>query len=431
MAAPKSLIFQLHQHWEVVEQLTRLSREFPGFDLKALEQVINQYKSKHSESNTVLTSLVNADILQSINRSSDYQLNTLVVDFVRGLTQEHELGLSAVLKARVDAVKDATSQVLEGLDAEDNDLLRTGANRLSELIRKITQQLTQDKQAIFEIAELAKSADTSVPIERRYREVLEVYDQYVEPMNEMMDSGLGGSFYPLLEKAEEALDTAVDILSIRGSLYQQRLAMRQIAYQVKDLRFQGRVIAQQCADTLLPLREEARQHNQLSAVISKQLSQVRKKGLVRGLNAEDLPMWKSSRVSKVQLGNAVRELMAEFLDFEPRSMPFPDEEEALTSSIINWVDEELLRDQLADSLPVSNLMMWLKGNYQHLTDAELLRLYHELVRDPQWQSTLGISSSTTALNTIVVTYHPHRIKTLIGSTNTKDVDNANEQNRFK
>ncbi|MGO1246095.1 MAG: hypothetical protein ACTHY5_01660 [Oceanisphaera sp.] len=425
MAAPKSLTFQLHQHWEVVEQLTRLSREFPVFELRVLEQVINQYKNKNAESNTVLASLINADILQSINRSSDYQLNTLVVDFVRGLTQEHELGLSAVLKARVDAIKDATSQVLEGLDGSDNDLLRTGANRLSELVRKIIQQLTQDKQAIFEIAELAKSADTRVPIARRYREVLEVYDQYVEPMNEMMDSGLGGSFYPLLETAEAALDSAVDTLSIRGSLYQQRLAMRQIAYQVKDLRYQGRIIAQQCADTLLPLREEVRQHNQLSAVISKQLSLVRKKGLVRGLNANGLPMWKSSRVTKTQLGNEVRELMAEFMDFEPSSIPFPDEEGMPESSIINWVDEELLRQQLIDVLPVENLMAWLRGNYQHLPDAELLRLYHALARDPQWQSTLGMHSHTTALNTVAVTYHPHEIKMLTSSTNAKDVDNAN------
>jgi hypothetical protein len=425
MAAPKSLAFQLHQHWEVVEQLTRLSREFPAFELRLLEQVINQYKNKNTESNSVLTSLVNADILQPINRSSDYQLNTLVVDFVRGLTQEHELGLSAVLKARVDAIKDATSQVLEGLDTSDNDLLRTGANRLSELVRKIIQQLTQDKQAIFEIAEVAKSADTSVPIERRYREVLQVYDQYVEPMNEMMDSGLGGSFYPLLEKAEEALDTAVDILSMRGSLYQQRLAMRQIAYQVKDLRYQGRVIALQCADTLLPLREEARQHNQLSAVISKQLSQVRKKGLARGLSANGLPMWKSSRVTKIQLGNEVRELMAEFKDFEPSSIPFPDEEKAPTNPTIIWVDEEVLRQRLADALPITNLMMWLRENYLDLPDAELLRLYHELVRDPQWQSTLGDSEKTTELTTIAVTYYPHELKTLTRSTNAKDVDNAN------
>ncbi|WP_217524319.1 hypothetical protein [Vibrio metschnikovii] len=427
MVAPKSLIYQLHRHWEVVEQLTRLSREFPAFELRILEQVINQYKNKETDSNAVLASLINADILQPISRSSDYQLNTLVMDFVRGLTQEHELGLSAVLKARVEAIKNATSQVLKGLEESDNDLLRAGANQLSELTRKIAQQLIQDKQAIFDIAEVAKSADTSVPIERRYREVLEVYDEYVEPMNEMMDSGLGGSFYPLLEKAEEALDKAVDTLAIRGSLYQQRLAMRQIAYQVKDLRYQGRIIAQQCADTLLPLRDEARLHNQLSAVISKQISQVRKKGLARGLNTIDLPIWKTSRTSKIQIGNEVRQLMAEFLDFEPSSILFPDEESLPDNFLVNWIDEERLRKQLIEALPVENLMTWLSENYGDLPDTELLRLYHELVRDSQWQSLLGQSSCTTVLSRVTVTYHPHQITALKRSISTKDSGNANQQ----
>lgn len=427
MVAPKSLIYQLHRHWEVVEQLTRLSREFPAFELRILEQVINQYKNKETDSNAVLASLINADILQPISRSSDYQLNTLVMDFVRGLTQEHELGLSAVLKARVEAIKNATSQVLKGLEESDNDLLRAGANQLSELTRKIAQQLIQDKQAIFDIAEVAKSADTSVPIERRYREVLEVYDEYVEPMNEMMDSGLGGSFYPLLEKAEEALDKAVDTLAIRGSLYQQRLAMRQIAYQVKDLRYQGRIIAQQCADTLLPLRDEARLHNQLSAVISKQISQVRKKGLARGLNTIDLPIWKTSRTSKIQIGNEVRQLMAEFLDFEPSSILFPDEESLPDNFLVNWIDEERLRKQLIAALPVENLMTWLNENYRDLPDTELLRLYHELVRDSQWQSLLGQSSCTTVLSRVTVTYHPHQITALKRSISTKDSGNANQQ----
>ncbi|MBC5831915.1 hypothetical protein [Vibrio metschnikovii] len=427
MVAPKSLIYQLHRHWEVAEQLTRLSREFPAFELRILEQVINQYKNKETDSNAVLASLINADILQPISRSSDYQLNTLVMDFVRGLTQEHELGLSAVLKARVEAIKNATSQVLKGLEESDNDLLRAGANQLSELTRKIAQQLIQDKQAIFDIAEVAKSADTSVPIERRYREVLEVYDEYVEPMNEMMDSGLGGSFYPLLEKAEEALDKAVDTLAIRGSLYQQRLAMRQIAYQVKDLRYQGRIIAQQCADTLLPLRDEARLHNQLSAVISKQISQVRKKGLARGLNTIDLPIWKTSRTSKIQIGNEVRQLMAEFLDFEPSSILFPDEESLPDNFLVNWIDEERLRKQLIEALPVENLMTWLSENYGDLPDTELLRLYHELVRDSQWQSLLGQSSCTTVLSRVTVTYHPHQITALKRSISTKDSGNANQQ----
>lgn len=200
--------------------------------------------------------------------------------------------------------------------------------------------------------------------------------------------------------------------------------MRQIAYQVKDLRYQGRIIAQQCADTLLPLREEARLHNQLSAVISKQISQVRKKGLVRGLNAVGLPLWKTSRTSKIQIGNEVRELMAEFLSFEPNSIPFPDEEELSDSLLVNWSDELRLREQLAAALPVENLMTWLSTHYRYLPDTELLRLYHELVREPQWQSLLGPNPCTTTLSTVSVTYHPHQLTTLTRSSSTKGIDNA-------
>ena len=45
-------------------------------------------------------------------------------------------------------------------------------------------------------------------------------------MNEMMDSGLSGTFYPYLEKAEQALDRAVEALSIQGGLYSHRLQLK-------------------------------------------------------------------------------------------------------------------------------------------------------------------------------------------------------------
>ena len=38
----------------------------------------------------------------------------------------------------------------------------------------------------------------------------------------------------------------------------------------------GRVVAQKCAETLLPLREEARQHNNLSAAVSTLLTGAQK-----------------------------------------------------------------------------------------------------------------------------------------------------------
>ncbi|MCD8513904.1 MAG: hypothetical protein LRY63_11780 [Nitrincola sp.] len=202
MASPKSLVRQLHQHWDIIEHLCRISRDLPVFEPSRVIRVIERLGSNDREIDPreVLRALVSNDLLQTLGRSDDLQINPLVLDFVRGLTREHELGLSAVLKARIDAVRDATRLVEEGIAKEEMDSLRDGAVRLAELLRQISRQLDQDRHAIMDLAEKAKASDASVPIARRYRSVLDAYDQYVEPMNEMMDSGLGWDFLSTLRK---------------------------------------------------------------------------------------------------------------------------------------------------------------------------------------------------------------------------------------
>jgi len=311
MANPRSLVYALYTHWDTVELLVRLSREFA---VLTSDQVLNGIAKVSGQRDAetqgaVLRALVNADILQTLPRSSDLQLNAYVLEFVRGLTREHELGLAAVLQARVAAIREATEALNEGMLGADMDRVRGAANKLAELFRQISLQLDQDRHALFELAENAKSADSSMPISQRYREVLEAYDHYVEPMNQMMDSGSQGTFYRYLEEAERALDLSLEQLSVQGALYSHRLQLRQVAHQAKELRRFGRLVAQQCADTLLPLREELRQHNALTSAISLLLGQVRKRGLRRALSrpADEtaLPVWRNERGFKLQLGDEV------------------------------------------------------------------------------------------------------------------------------
>jgi len=416
MATPKSLVFHLHKHWDIVEALARASRDVPAFEESMVLATIGKHGSPGDvdDPGAVLRSLCNADVLQWLTRSNSLQLNPLVLDFVRGLTREHELGLSSVLKARVEAIRDATRQLSDGLADHDHDALRRGAARLSDLFRQIAQQLDQDRHAILELAENAKSTDASMPIERRYKAVLEAYDQYVEPMNEMMDSGLDGTFYPYLEAAEQALDRASEALSVQGALYTHRLQLRQVAYQAKELRRLGRIVAQQCADTLLPLREEARQHNELSAAISHVLGRVRKQGLRRGLSAKGvksrLPRWKVERGRKLGVGDEVLSIMAEARSFTPEVAAFPEEMAADPADLADWVDEDALKRALLDALPVDDLMTWLSRHYGHLPDSVVLRLYHDLVRDPAWQARLSANDTRTELKTVRVHYHPHRLE---------------------
>ncbi|MEZ5592746.1 MAG: hypothetical protein R3F53_19410 [Gammaproteobacteria bacterium] len=415
MVTPKSLVFSLHKYWDIIEALAHASRDLTAFEESHVLAVIRKYQpqTQADEAGGILRALCNADLLQWLSRSSSLQLNPLVLDFVRGLTREHELGLSSVLKARVEAIKEATAQLREGLERADHDVLRRGAARLSELFRRISQQLDQDRHAILELAENAKSSDAAMPAAKRYQAVLEAYDQYVEPMNEMMDSGSSGTFYPYLETAEHTLDAASEMLSVQGALYTHRVQLRQVAYQAKELRRLGRVVAQQCADTLLPLREEARQHNELSAAISYLLGRVRKQGLRHGLKARDvasmLPLWRQERGRRIGVGYEVRALMAEAQAFTPRIQAFPDELTEKPEAPADWVDETALKARLQAALPVENLLLWLQQQYGYLSDRVLLRLYHDLVREPGWNCTLQSNFISSDLNTLRVHYYPHQL----------------------
>lgn len=401
----------LYDHWDTVEWLAQLSREMPSFEVEHIFAVVARLApaAPADQQQQVLRQLCNADILQTLARGESFQLNPYVLEFVRGLTREHELGLSAVLSSRINAITDATRKLNEGLHGRDMDLLRQAANKLSELFRQIGQQLDQDRHAILELAERAKAADTDMPIARRYREVLEAYDNYVAPMAEMMDSGPGGTFYRHLEEAEHALDHTVEVLTVQGALYTHRLAMRNVAYQAKELRRLGREVLKHCSDTLLPLREEIRQHNELSASISRLLGQVRKRGLNRTLAARDLPLWRREMSRAVSVGAEVLTIMSEARHFVPSQVAFPDERSAGELPALDLVDEHELIASLQAALPVPDLLRWLRARYVHLNDATLLRLYHELVARPGWQARQDDAPTTVPLNTVQVTLYQHAI----------------------
>lgn len=418
MANPRSLVYALYTYWDTVEVLVRLSRDFAVF---TGEQVLNSIAKVSPQMDAeaqaaALRAMVNADILQILPRSSDLQLNAYVLEFVRSLTREHELGLAAVLHARVAAIREATEVLNDGMACADMDRVRQAAKKLAELFRQINLQLDQDRHALFDLAEHAKSADSSMPITQRYRRVLDAYDHYVEPMNQMMDTGPQGSFYRYLEDAERALDLAFDQLSVQGALYTHRLQLRQVGHQAKELRRFGRVVAQQCADTLLPLREELRQHNALTSAISLLLGQVRKSGLRRTLSRHTadtaLPLWRNERGFRLQLGDDVRAVMAAARQYQPQAVAFPQDDIRDAPPLLEQVDEASIREHLAHSLPVESLLDWLNNHYAHLQDATLLRIFHDLLHEPGWHIDIADGLEKTQLQTIRILHHPHGLRSL-------------------
>lgn len=411
MQNPRSLVFALHAHWSVVEWLVQRSREQPVFEQDQVVALIGKVDPSKTPDDRegILRALINADILQLLPRDSLLQLNAHVLEFVRGLTREHELGLSAVLQARVQGIRETTERLNESLERRDMDLLRQAAAQLAELFRQIGLQLDQDRHAILEIAEKAKASDSQMPAERRYRQVLHAYDEYIEPMAAMMDSGPAGTFYRYLEETERALDYSLEVLTAQGALYTLRVLVRQAAFQAKDLRKLGREVLKQCSDTLLPLREELRQHNSLSATISHLLGLVRKRGLSRTFKQSQLPLWRADRPKRVSVGDEIRTIMTEARSFKPISKVFPEEAPGVSVTELQLADSIELRQRLAGCLPVPSLLDWLRSQYAHLNDATLLRLYHELINESDWLITQADQRTRTELNKLNVIHYPHGI----------------------
>lgn len=411
MASPRSLTYALYQHWDVIERLVVMGRDIPAYEQDQVLKVIQscQPQKSREDAEAVMRQMAGAELLQVLPRTTALQINPLVLEFVRGLTREHELGLSDVLKARISGIKDATQALTDAIEGRDSDALRHAATQLADLFRHINMQLDQDRHAILELAERAKSRDANLPIARRYAEVLEAYDRYVAPMTEMMDSGPSGTFYRHLEAAEHALDNVFERLTTQGAIYTQRLAVRHVAFQAKELRRMGREVLKQCTDTLLPLREELRQHNALSAAIVLLLGRVRKRGLNSTLPATALPLWRRDVSRRINVGSEVKSIMAEALRYEPCIVPFPEDEGGHENLVVDQVNDEALAETLARSMPVNDLLVWLKQHNPEWRDDTILNLYHKLLDRPEWSVAYSPEEAYLALNEVGVRYFPHGI----------------------
>ena len=92
------------------------------------------------------------------------------------------------------------------------------ANKLAELFRQISLQLDQDRHALLELAEDAKSADASMPIAQRYRRVLEA----LRPLRRADEPDDGHRptrhVLPLPGRRRALTDLAFEQLSVQGGL---------------------------------------------------------------------------------------------------------------------------------------------------------------------------------------------------------------------
>jgi len=381
VVSPKSLIQELYSNFEFVEALVRECKECPAIskdDVFSLAKAI--FKQNQEDADNAIRALIKKEILFSLDQGDNYIVHQHVKEFFLHLIKEQDLGLESVVAAQLENLRRISGEIQKGLDSSDLSLIQSRATELTNRIEETMAQLRDDRDAIRGIIEKAKMLPADTPMSVRYRDVLDCYNQYVEPMVLMLDQEDNG-FQNLTHRIEDQLKEGIDLFNRIQGITKWQSAMNSAIIQIHLLRDLIRENLILFKDELSPLRNDVLKNNALSRAVTTMLSKIRKKNSVRRVvDVSGLRLGISKRAVRMTDGPVMRRFAADVLGFVPTKVVFPEDFEKTSENDFPIRLETLLNDVEMFHGKIL-LMQWLKNQYPSQSEHNLLNAYLLLLQN--------------------------------------------------
>ena len=381
MVSPKSLIKELYSNFELIEALVRVCKECPAIskdDVFSLAKAV--FKQNQEDADNAIRALINKEILFSLDQGDNYIVQQHVKEFFLHLIKEQDLGLESVVSAQLENLRRVSGEIQKGLDSSDLSLIQSRATELTNRIEETMAQLRDDRDAIRGIIEKAKMLPADTPMSVRYRDVLDCYNQYVEPMVSMLDQEDNG-FQNLTHRIEDQLKEGIDLFNRIQGITKWQSAMNSAIVQIHLLRDLIRENLILFKDELSPLRNDVLKNNALSRAVTAMLSKIRKKNSVRRVvDVSGLRLGISKRAVRMTDGPVMRRFAAGVLGFVPAKVVFPEDFEKTSENDFPIRLETLLNDVEMFHGKIL-LMQWLKNQYPSQGEQNLLNAYLLLLQN--------------------------------------------------
>ena len=381
MVSPKSLIKELYSNFELIEALVRVCKECPAIskdDVFSLAKAV--FKQNQEDADNAIRALINKEILFSLDQGDNYIVQQHVKEFFLHLIKEQDLGLESVVAAQLENLRRISGEIQKGLDSSDLSLIQSRATELTNRIEETMAQLRDDRDAIRGIIEKAKMLPADTPMSVRYRDVLDCYNQYVEPMVSMLDQEDNG-FQNLTHRIEDQLKEGIDLFNRIQGITKWQSAMNSAIVQIHLLRDLIRENLILFKDELSPLRNDVLKNNALSRAVTAMLAKIRKKNSVRRVvDVSGLRLGISKRAVRMTDGPVMRRFAADVLGFVPAKVVFPEDFEKTSENDFPIRLETLLNDVEMFHGKIL-LMQWLKNQYPSQGEQNLLNAYLLLLQN--------------------------------------------------
>jgi hypothetical protein len=384
MIDPKRVLRALAEHWTLLEPLCE---RFDSGTLSLVE-LRKQLSAQLPESTPVdITALldqwIRLDILVPEAKSPNrFELNAQIHDFLAYLRREHRLGLCLEIEAYLRHLERLAGYIKDAFEVRDAADLARQLRLLDMRVRDVLKKLANDEQALVAVAERAKTSDRQIPLRQRYAEVLATWDEYVEPMIQLVAAD--GAFEQGVNRVEHVLLRLLGEQQRLGQLVDDDLLLRTHA-RILEMQTTAQLTLRRARELLLPLREEARRHNAVTRGAALALAAIRRKGL-DAVPQASLPLF--SRPQSTFLGTAsqVEAYVYALARFEPKPAQFPKASTTRKGEVPRAprTAREMI-ERCEQALPLPDLMTWLLEQEADGATDELLYWFSRLSREPRFQ----------------------------------------------
>ena len=381
MIEPKRVLRALAEHWNLLEPLCE---RFDSGTLSLVE-LRNQLAVALPDPESVTATLdqwIRLDILVPVAKSPNrFELNAQIHDFLAYLRREHRLGLCLEIEAYLRHLERLAGHIQEAFEIRDGNDLARQLRLLDMRVRDVLKKLANDEQALVGVAERAKTSDRQIPLRQRYAEVLATWDEYVEPMIQLVAAD--GAFELGVRRVEQVLLKLLGEQQRLGQLVDDDLLLRTHA-RILEMQTTAQLTLRRARELLLPLREEARRHNAVTRGAALALAAIRKRGL-DAVPQASLPLF--SRPQSTFLGSAsqVEAYVYALARFEPKPAQFPRASGPRRSGSgrAPRTAREML-ERCEQALPMPDLMQWLLEQEPDGATDELLYWFSRLARESRF-----------------------------------------------
>ncbi|ATD06112.1 hypothetical protein SIO17_03790 [Pseudoalteromonas piscicida] len=404
MIPAKKLLNMINEHWSVLELLFKRFK-LADFSLKDVQNILKQKNPSWSSERIYKETnrLLQQEIIIPLAKSSQLEINRAIADFASFLLQEESLGLAEEITVLVKDLERLGNRIAQAGEEADYSELRRFSRIMDERVRKIVKLFEHNESAIMNLVEQAKSDTSTLSLGMRYKAVLEAFDEYIEPMLEMVD--IHGPFQRCFDQIELQVSEQIDEIEQLGRGAADKRMLEQLRTRILDMHLIGRESLSRSADLLMPLREELRRNTLITRQASKVLGQIRKRGVDRLLSPVQ-PEFVSD-IQRFNLGQKRHMVayMASLVEFEHEEYQLPDHDDVPAYQSPNIPDYNSVKTRFQQTGKKRQALLgFLSDSYPDLEADEMLFLYQKLINESdlalsqeQQKSKITIASHTFSL----------------------------------